>query len=503
MDLSEGTQLGQYRIVEQIGRGGMATVYKAFQPSLERYVAIKVLPQFFAEEASFLDRFRQEARAVSSLRHRSILTVFDYGEQDGTTFMVSEYLGGGTLESVLGYPVPVQRAVELIHPIAEALDYAHSRGMVHRDVKPSNILLDEHGQPVLTDFGVARMVGGGTRLTATGAAVGTPEYMAPEQASGEGATAASDQYALGIVLYEMLTGRTPFQAETPVAVALAHLHKPLPLPRGLNPALSEDAERVLLKALAKSAADRYPTCTALVDALGATLLRADSQPIVPAQPTSRRPGSEGDTQPPSRQATRAWVPRTTLPPPGAMPTGAPGLTPAPPSAPPPWPGLSTQRSTGGAAWTPTPPPAGPATQSGRLAAAAAALQSSASTTPPPPLRRPLTDPAARRRAPSAEGLASTKSAPAEQVDHRAAPAPAPRGFPWGLLFLLFVVAGGGVVATVGMLQTTGPLAFLSAYRPQAAVRLSQPEWDVQGGRFFTETNAQPRLTSSTGFAVTD
>ena len=267
MELVPGTQLGQYRIVEQVGRGGMATVYKAFQPSLERYVAIKVLPAFYAEDPNFLERFRQEARAVSSLRHPNILTVFDYGEQEAVTFMVSEFLAGGTLEDLLAQPLDSRRALELLRPIADALDYAHSRGMLHRDVKPSNILLAERGEPVLTDFGVARMVAGTSRMTATGVAVGTPEYMAPEQAAGEGAEPASDQYALGIVLYEMLTGRTPFTGETPVAVALAHMHKPLPLPRSLNPDLPEEVEAVLLKVLAKAPGDRYESCKAVTESL--------------------------------------------------------------------------------------------------------------------------------------------------------------------------------------------------------------------------------------------
>jgi serine/threonine-protein kinase len=269
MELGPGAQLGQYRIVEQAGRGGMATVFKAYQPALERYVAIKVLPGFYAEDPSFLERFRQEARTVSQLRHPNILSVFDFGEQDGVTYMVGEFLPGGTLERLLGRPLSVGQAIELLRPIASALDYAHGRGMVHRDVKPSNILLAEDGTPVLSDFGVARIVAGATRLTATGVAVGTPAYMAPEQAAGDSTTSASDRYALGIVLFEMLTGRTPFQAETPVAVALAHIHKPLPLPRSLNPALPEAVEAVLLKALAKEPGERYESAAAMMAALAA------------------------------------------------------------------------------------------------------------------------------------------------------------------------------------------------------------------------------------------
>jgi hypothetical protein len=284
MELVPGAQLGQYRVVEQVGRGGMATVYKGFQPALNRYVAIKVLPAFFAEDPQFLERFRQEAQTVSQLRHPSILAVFDFGEQDGVTYMVSEFLGGGTLEQRLGQPLPLEQAGALLTPIAQALDYAHSRGMIHRDVKPSNILLADDGTPVLTDFGVARIVAGTTRLTSTGVAVGTPEYMAPEQAAGDPATPAVDRYALGIVLYELLTGRTPFQAETPVAVALAHLHKPLPLPRTLNPSLPEGADAVLLKALAKDPNDRYTTCQEMIAALRAVELDGSATAAIGSAP---------------------------------------------------------------------------------------------------------------------------------------------------------------------------------------------------------------------------
>jgi hypothetical protein len=324
MQVVPGAQLGQYRIVEQVGRGGMATVYKAFQPALNRYVAVKVLPAFYAEDPQFLERFRQEAQTVSQLRHPNILAVFDFGEQDGVTFMVSEFLSGGTLEQLLGGPLPPERVVELLRPVAAALDYAHARGTIHRDVKPSNVMLTEDGTPVLTDFGLARIVSGSTRLTATGVSVGTPEYMAPEQAAGESTTAASDRYALGIVLYEMLTGRTPFQAETPIAVALAHLHKPLPLPRTLNPELLEGAERVLLKALAKAPEERFDSCLAMIAALTDAASESTAPAAVPegspAPPTSApSPGAAAVSSEPRPAAASVAAVATTPPP--EMPTG--------------------------------------------------------------------------------------------------------------------------------------------------------------------------------------
>ena len=267
MELAPGEMLGPYRLVNQAGTGGMAEVWRAYQPRLERFVAIKVLPRHFATLPGFIDRFRQEAVTISRLQHPHILSVFDYGEQDRFTYMVSPYIGGGTLAQQLGRPCSVGEVRRVLEPLASALDYAHAQGVVHRDVKPSNALLTEHGWIVLSDFGVAKILEASTLLTQSGSVIGTPAYMSPEQASGEPATAASDLYSLGVVLYEMLTGRLPFQAETPVAIALAHLHKPLPPPRSINPDLPESLEAVLFKALAKAPGDRYQDGVSMMRAL--------------------------------------------------------------------------------------------------------------------------------------------------------------------------------------------------------------------------------------------
>ncbi len=282
MNIVPGMTLGAYRIVEQTGRGGMATVYKAYQPGLARYVAIKVLPAFFAEEAGFRERFQQEAIAVASLRHPNILVVFDYGEENGIPYLVGDYIDGGTLADQVGRPLPLDYCTNILAPIASALDYAHSQGILHRDIKPSNVLLQRDGRPILADFGLAKIMGSMPRLTGTGITMGTPEYMAPEQAAGETMGAGADNYALAVVAYELLTGRVPFSAETPLAVLLAHLHKPLPLPRSINPAISPGVEAVLLKGLAKDPATRYSTATEFIHALSV----ADRQPgsISPAQP---------------------------------------------------------------------------------------------------------------------------------------------------------------------------------------------------------------------------
>jgi Protein kinase domain len=278
--------VGAYRVVEQLGEGGMATVYKAFQPALERMVALKVLPDFFAGKPDFRDRFRREAKAVAQLRHSNIPVVFDYGQEGSVAYIASELVEGGTLAQRLrGAPLSLGEAVRWLAPIAAALDYAHSRGVLHRDIKPSNILVGLDGTPYLSDFGLARMVGGETeRLTATGMVLGTPEYMSPEQCVGAELSNAADIYSLSVIAYEMLTGRVPFRAATPVAVIMAQVHDPLPLPRTINPALPPAAEAALLRGLAKIAGDRFGTAAELVAGLSAAALGGAPKPPPVAVP---------------------------------------------------------------------------------------------------------------------------------------------------------------------------------------------------------------------------
>ena len=230
-----GQEFGGYRIISQVGKGGMATVYKAFQSSLDRYVAVKVMPPFYAQEDdTFLKRFKREARSVAKLRHQNILMVIDFGEHDGLTYIVMEYVDAGTLTDRLGSPMLLNDIATIIDQVAGALDHGHGQGVVHRDVKPSNILLPKPNWPLLTDFGLAKIVGG-SQLTITGSIAGTPAYMSPEQGQGEPVDSRSDIYSLGIVLYEMATGRVPYHAETPMAVVVKHIIEPLPLPRSINP----------------------------------------------------------------------------------------------------------------------------------------------------------------------------------------------------------------------------------------------------------------------------
>src|SRR5262245_1455591 len=276
-----GRTLGSYRIVQQPGMGGMATVYKAYDPNTDRYVALKILPEHYSRDSEFYERFRREAKAIAKLEHIHILPVHAYGEDNGTAYLVMRYLPTGTLsERIRKGPMALDEVARLLKQIASALDYAHQQGILHRDVKPSNVLLDKDSNAYLTDFGIARMVESTVDLTGTGI-LGTPQYMSPEQCMGrKDLNPASDQYSLGVVLYEMVTGRTPFQAETPLAVIHMQLNDPLPPPLTLRPDLPEDAEKVLLKALAKQPEARHTNCGALANAFERAISTAVTKPRV-------------------------------------------------------------------------------------------------------------------------------------------------------------------------------------------------------------------------------
>jgi serine/threonine-protein kinase len=271
--------LGRYHLLEQLGEGGMAAVYKAFDTSLERTVAVKVILPGQQHSEKFLQRFRREAKALASLSHPNIVKVLDFGEQDGLPYLVMEFIPGGTLKPRLGSPIPWQEAARLLSPVARALEYAHQQGIIHRDVKPANILIDEHGQPKLSDFGVAKVLEGEETLdlTGTGVGVGTPDYMAPEQGYARSVDKRADIYALGNVFYEMVTGRKPYRADTPMAVLLMKATEPLPRPSEFVPGLPEAVEYVLIKALARKPEDRYQNMGEL-----AALLEGLAQGRVPA-----------------------------------------------------------------------------------------------------------------------------------------------------------------------------------------------------------------------------
>ncbi len=267
--IEKGRKIGQYEVRGTLGVGGMASVYRAYQPSLDREVAIKLMAEQYARDPTFVERFRREARSVARLRHPNILTVYDAGEEDGMLYIVMEMIEGQTLKEELhGRPMAVDKALSYTEQVAGALDYASQKGIVHRDIKPSNVLIDASGRAVLADFGIAKMAAErDNQLTGTGTGVGTPDYMSPEQALGEELDARSDQYSLAVMLYELLTGRTPFTGDTPIAVVMGHVSKPLPSARQLNPQIPATVEAVLVKALSKKAVDRYESSGAFSQAL--------------------------------------------------------------------------------------------------------------------------------------------------------------------------------------------------------------------------------------------
>ena len=257
-----GQSIGRYNIIEPLGEGGMGEVYRGYDTRLECDVAVKFIrtEQKTPEVVErMLKRFEREAKAVAQLRHPNIVKVTDYGEYEGTPYLVMPLIPGGTLRQNTGKAMPYGEAARLLVPVAKALQYAHEHHVVHRDIKPSNILMTESGEPMLTDFGIAKImdVGEGQTLTAAGVGVGTPEYMAPEQGMGKEIDGRADIYAIGVVYYELITGHPPYTAETPVAVLIKSANDPLPRPTEVVPGLPKRVEEVLYKALAKDPKDRY------------------------------------------------------------------------------------------------------------------------------------------------------------------------------------------------------------------------------------------------------
>ncbi|BCL83010.1 STKc_PknB_like and DZR domain-containing protein [Ktedonobacteria bacterium brp13] len=269
-----GTTLGNYRILETIGQGGMARVYKAHQENLGRDVAIKVLPPWYTADRSFVERFNLEARLVASLSHPNIVTVHDANEQNGHLYIVMQLVDGGTFKHRLDH---LQRASKMIDPtevvsifvqLADALSYAHAQGVIHRDIKPVNVLLDRSGRPILSDFGIAKvMASTKTHLTRPGAGVGTPEYMSPEQCQGGPVDGRADIYALGVMLFEAQTGRTPFISDNYPALAHSHIYEQPPRPRAVNPTIHPAIEHIILTALTKNPMQRYQTARDMAEAL--------------------------------------------------------------------------------------------------------------------------------------------------------------------------------------------------------------------------------------------
>jgi serine/threonine-protein kinase len=302
-------KIGQYELRSVLGKGGMATVWRAYQPSLDREVALKLMAAQFSEEESFTKRFNQEARSIARLRHPNILTIYEFGEESGQPFIVTELLDGGTLRDFMRQPLDMKQISRILSQVADALDYAHAQGMVHRDIKPSNILMGTQrvfgDRAVLGDFGIVKLLSN-THLTQTGVGIGTPEYMSPEQASGEPLDGRSDEYSLGIVLYELLTGVTPFKADTPLAVLMGHVNRALPDPRTFRPDLSPEVVGVLKKALAKFPQERYDSAGQFAEAFAQavanqimpSVMAPNSGATEVASPTAPRPPTSSQQLPP-------------------------------------------------------------------------------------------------------------------------------------------------------------------------------------------------------------
>jgi len=268
VSIAPGTKLGQYEVQDFIGQGAMGLVYRAYHSQLERVGAVKIL-QAIAPDPDTTARFRHEAQAIAQLRHPNILNVYDFGEYQGTPYMIVEYVPGGSLGGRLAKgPLDVATTLKYLRGIAAGLDYAHGRGIVHRDIKPANVLLESDDSPVIADFGLAKLLQGSSLKSITGVTTGTPAYMAPEQVTGSQIGPAADRYSLATMAYEMLTGVIPFDGEGLMEILYAQVHREPPPPSSRNSALGQHVDEVILRGLAKDPVLRWESCTAFVEALG-------------------------------------------------------------------------------------------------------------------------------------------------------------------------------------------------------------------------------------------
>jgi serine/threonine protein kinase len=307
MSFNDGENVGPYRIIEQLGQGGMATVYKAYHAALDRYVALKVLHPAFLKDSHFLERFQREAKLVAKLDHPNIVPIYDYSEHEGRPYLVMKHIEGETLKARLEKgPIGKEIISQVAESVGAALTYAHKRGILHRDIKPSNVLMAEDGQIYLADFGLARIAQSVESTLTTDQVLGTPQYISPEQAvSLKDLDARSDIYSFGVMLYELTVGKVPFNADTPFSVIHDHIYTPLPMPRSVNPKVSEAIERVLLKALAKERDDRYKDIRSMVEAFQQALKEGDAEeaaiawaasPTIPAPPRLAETSGLTDSQ---------------------------------------------------------------------------------------------------------------------------------------------------------------------------------------------------------------
>ncbi|HVU09668.1 MAG TPA: protein kinase [Phototrophicaceae bacterium] len=364
----EGQMLGQYKVIAQMGSGGMATVYKAYQERLDRFVAIKMLHEAFQEDKNFLARFQREAKIVARLEHPHIVPVYDYDQFNGRPYLVMKYVEGKTLKAELDeMPPTLDEILRILPPVADALDYAHRQGVLHRDIKPSNIILDGSGVPFLTDFGLAKMAQMGESTLSNDMLLGTPNYISPEQAMGSrDLDSRTDLYSLGVVLYELLVGRVPFSADTPFAVIHDQIYRELPRPSSINPDIKPPVDAVLVKALAKAPADRYATATEMVSAFKQAVAQSDLKTLDPDRSAAASESlanyrEQQNQTPPPAQSQTLQAPDVSAPlPPIQAPAAqiqkpAPPAQPAPPSVPqqPSMPGLPLMSPPGGFPYPPS------------------------------------------------------------------------------------------------------------------------------------------------------
>lgn len=286
-----GKQVGQFNVLEEIGRGGMATVYRATQQSINRDVALKVLPRAFLHDPGFYERFVREVNVIAHLEHPHIVPIYDFGKHDGVPYIAMRYLAGGSLRALIrpNQQVPLKELVRPISQIAQALDHAHQQGIIHRDLKPGNVLLDTNQNAYLSDFGIARVIN--SDLTGS-SIIGTPTYMSPEQAAGESLDARADIYSLGIVVFELITGREPFKASTPIAMILKHLNDRVPYLSEFRQGIPDSVDAVIAKSTEKNRDDRYPSAGAFADAFADAVRGAAASVYLGMQTT---PQSESPT----------------------------------------------------------------------------------------------------------------------------------------------------------------------------------------------------------------
>jgi serine/threonine protein kinase len=297
---------GRYEVEDLVGTGGMSSVYRARDTVLERRVALKILHQHFTDDPEYVERFRREARAIARLNHPNIVTVIDRGELDNHQFIVFEHVPGENLKDFVRRrgPLPVEEALALTAQIARGLAFAHEHGVVHRDVKPQNVLLDGSGTAKVTDFGIARSLDPGEGLTETGTLLGTSEYISPEQASGQRVDARSDQYSLGVVLYELLTGEPPYSGDNFMAVAMKHVRDPVPGVRERRPDVPASVEAVVSRAMAKRPEDRFSSTE---DMLAALETAVEAEPSLSEGATGVIPRSERSRTPRGRRLSPLWA----------------------------------------------------------------------------------------------------------------------------------------------------------------------------------------------------